>query len=377
MTSPAVGALVKTKAGNGQVSFVGETQFAAGSWVGVTLDEPNGKNDGSVQGVRYFTAKPNHGMFVRPAHITIIPARTSNKVSTRQSLAKTRQSLAQPAARRTSMRPPSQPQTPTEKPPTKPPSPIEKEPSEPKEAPKQPEVIHIETGVSLSEVQALKSQIKDWKSRCDILQIKRREESEKVKNAEKIRLQLEQSKTERERLQASVKELTIKLDTQTAAYKQLEEDTADVQETIENAILDKDTADARCEELEVELDDWKTKYEEIECDYELLKAEVEEHGVSGAGETFANKSLAEESAKLREALVEMKGMFATEKSERSKLQKEMDALQNKLTKANQKLNQVNSELEQQKHKTIELLEQVDALEGVNELVGGGIYCLNF
>ncbi|XP_014668068.1 PREDICTED: kinesin-like protein KIF13A [Priapulus caudatus] len=49
----------------GVIKFVGTTEFAAGNWVGVELDKPAGKNDGSVKGVRYFSSKPLHGMFVR------------------------------------------------------------------------------------------------------------------------------------------------------------------------------------------------------------------------------------------------------------------------------------------------------------------------
>ncbi|KAI9666908.1 MAG: hypothetical protein M1831_001413 [Alyxoria varia] len=51
------------------VSFAGTTQFAPGDWVGVVFDEPSGKNDGSVQGQRYFECDPGHGMFLRPGGV--------------------------------------------------------------------------------------------------------------------------------------------------------------------------------------------------------------------------------------------------------------------------------------------------------------------
>eukprot|EP00112_Aurelia_sp_Birch-Aquarium-sp1_P023216 Seg683.1_Seg683.6 transcript_id=Seg683.1_Seg683.6/GoldUCD/mRNA.D3Y31 product="CAP-Gly domain-containing linker protein 3" protein_id=Seg683.1_Seg683.6/GoldUCD/D3Y31 len=47
----------------GNVQFTGQTQFATGYWVGVELDEPSGKNDGSVAGVRYFQCAMNYGIF--------------------------------------------------------------------------------------------------------------------------------------------------------------------------------------------------------------------------------------------------------------------------------------------------------------------------
>lgn len=37
----------------------------AGTWIGVALDTPQGKNDGCVQGIQYFECKPKHGIFVR------------------------------------------------------------------------------------------------------------------------------------------------------------------------------------------------------------------------------------------------------------------------------------------------------------------------
>lgn len=60
------------------VRFVGDTHFAAGDWIGIELDDATGKNDGAVQGERYFDCEPGYGMFVRPPAISAVvdrPAR--------------------------------------------------------------------------------------------------------------------------------------------------------------------------------------------------------------------------------------------------------------------------------------------------------------
>lgn len=46
----------------GVTRYIGLTQFASGEWIGVELDEPEGKNDGCVGGVRYFTCSKNEGI---------------------------------------------------------------------------------------------------------------------------------------------------------------------------------------------------------------------------------------------------------------------------------------------------------------------------
>lgn len=60
--------LPESDARRGTVSYTGLVPEipGIGAWVGVTLDEPTGKNDGSIKGKRYFKCGNNCGVFVRP-----------------------------------------------------------------------------------------------------------------------------------------------------------------------------------------------------------------------------------------------------------------------------------------------------------------------
>ncbi|XP_034164254.2 CAP-Gly domain-containing linker protein 4 isoform X3 [Pangasianodon hypophthalmus] len=53
----------------GVVRFCGKTSFAPGIWLGIELDKPSGKNDGSVGGVKYFSCPPKHGVFAPPSRV--------------------------------------------------------------------------------------------------------------------------------------------------------------------------------------------------------------------------------------------------------------------------------------------------------------------
>lgn len=65
-----------TKAG--VIAFLGPTQFAKGEWAGVVMEKPEGKNDGTVQGVVYFQCPPKHGLFARLHNLTLVQPAANN-----------------------------------------------------------------------------------------------------------------------------------------------------------------------------------------------------------------------------------------------------------------------------------------------------------
>uniref|UniRef100_A0A3B4CYP0 CAP-Gly domain-containing protein n=1 Tax=Pygocentrus nattereri TaxID=42514 RepID=A0A3B4CYP0_PYGNA len=81
----------------GYVQFIGVTQFAPGQWAGIVLDEPIGKNDGSVAGVRYFQCEDLRGIFTRPSKLSRAPVR-ERETNGAQTLSGQTSSAVTPAA---------------------------------------------------------------------------------------------------------------------------------------------------------------------------------------------------------------------------------------------------------------------------------------
>eukprot|EP01133_Synstelium_polycarpum_P003779 gene3779-4358_t len=54
----------------GEVAYIGRVDGTPGYWIGVKLDLPMGKNDGSLKGKRYFDCFAKYGCFVRSKNLT-------------------------------------------------------------------------------------------------------------------------------------------------------------------------------------------------------------------------------------------------------------------------------------------------------------------
>ncbi|KAI3416053.1 CAP-GLY domain-containing linker protein 1 [Globodera pallida] len=74
----SIGDVVKVGERIGRVAFTGRTQFQPGDWAGIILDTPNGKNNGSVNDIKYFECQDRYGLFCRPGKLVKMHPNSSN-----------------------------------------------------------------------------------------------------------------------------------------------------------------------------------------------------------------------------------------------------------------------------------------------------------
>uniref|UniRef100_A0A4W6DQV3 Dynactin subunit 1 n=1 Tax=Lates calcarifer TaxID=8187 RepID=A0A4W6DQV3_LATCA len=346
-----VGSLVEVigKGQRGTVAYIGTTLFASGKWVGVILDEAKGKNDGTVQGKRYFTCEENHGIFVRQSQIQLVddgadttspetPEPGTGKVPKRGkdacirthtfslvlwlhpwSAAAAAGAASGSASASAGEMSSSEPSTPAQTPLAAPVIPTLHSPGKPP-AP-----------VPSKEEEALRAQVKDLEEKLETLKMKRTEDKAKLKELEKHKIQLEQLQEWKNKMQEQQAELQKQLkEAKREAKEALEakerymEEMSDTADAIEMATLDKEMAEERAESLQLEVDSLKEKVDELTMDLEILKHEIEEKGSDGAASSYHVKQLEEQNGRLKEALVRMRDLSASEKQEHVKLQKQME-----------------------------------------------------
>lgn len=66
----------------GTLRFKGQTNFANGFWAGVELDNPEGSNNGTYDGVVYFECREQHGIFAPPDKISHLPEKFEARADT-------------------------------------------------------------------------------------------------------------------------------------------------------------------------------------------------------------------------------------------------------------------------------------------------------
>ncbi|KAF0039113.1 hypothetical protein F2P81_009597 [Scophthalmus maximus] len=381
---PKIGSTVEVtgKGQRGTVAYIGATLFASGKWVGVILDEPKGKNDGTVQGKRYFTCEENHGIFVRQSQIQVVeegssatspdtPESGTAKMLKLKDIAETpktskqasRESLSSSLSGDVSEVGLSSHQGALG-------APVVPQPS----GSPAPAAAPVPATPSKEE-DSLRAQVKDLEEKLETLKMKRTEDKAKLKELEKHKIQLEQlqewkikMQEQQTDLQKQLKEVKKEAREAQEAKDRYMEEMADTADAIEMATLDKEMAEERAESLQVEVDTLKEKVEELSMDLEILRHEISEKGSDGAASSYHVKQLEEQNGRLKEALVRMRDLSSSEKQEHVKLQKQMEKKNTELETLRTQKEKLQEEVTQAEATVDELKEQVDAALGSEEMV---------
>ncbi|KAI8492784.1 Dynactin subunit 1 [Branchiostoma belcheri] len=378
----------------GTVAYVGTTMFASGKWIGVVLDEKKGKNNGTVQGKKYFNCDDGFGIFVRQSQLNVLEDQSGGSASTPSTPSQEEKSVAKrtpgsraPRPRSTAFETPRASRGSRENlesiPQRKTPSSSSKE-STPLSTPASTPVgptgpTQAEMDEKDREIGELKAKNKDLEEKLDTIKVKRLEDKGKLKEFEKSKIEIQKLQEFKSKMQEAKNDLEKQLkeakkEAKEAldAKEQFEEEMKDVTETIEIATLDKEMAEEKCEAQQMEIDQLKEKLDEAQTDLELLKNEIATSGTEGAATSFQVKQMEEQNNRLRDALVKMRDLSQSEKQENQKLQKEIDKSNSQLKTLSQQKEKLSKAVEEAEATVDELKEQVDAALGAEEMVDAAL-----
>ncbi|KAL9132097.1 MAG: hypothetical protein Q9217_000133 [Psora testacea] len=386
------------------VQFIGSTHFAGGDWIGVGLDEATGKNDGEVQGQRYFDCPAGHGMFVRPSAVTPTeqptpkpgtrmdgkanaPPRTSRTSSTGVGGNKRPGVLDPVGAKRQSINAASP--TPTSR--------VSRLADEQTQAMVSPlpqasgitDAPSRKTSMSRGRspptapirpaaTAASHREIEDLKTKLRLVEKKRSEDREKLKLMDKVQ-------ADRDRFEIIIQKLQSKYQPQqhelAGLKRQLKEEQGKIQvleaQQAENdsiqemATLDREMAEESAESMKLELDALRLKFEEMELELSVLREENAELGKEMNPEDKTSQGwlqLERSNGRLREALMRLRDVSREQEASLKDQIEELESDVQDLAKAREELAQTKESLAQSNATVEDLRQQLDTALGAEDMV---------
>ncbi|XP_050359357.1 dynactin subunit 1 isoform X6 [Nymphalis io] len=390
----------------GSIAYVGNPTFATGKWIGIILDEAKGKNNGTVRGHSYFRCEENYGVFVRQTQIQLLdaddnPMETSMTTSTEEKpvsnrrLSSSRTSLASSRQSLTSYVSPTAERSGSPDLTGKRASFVETgfvETLTPQFTPGQsltsPQPVSTAMEDKLANIQAqqeivtLKSEVEDLKEKLETLKVRRAEDREKIRELERVRLQLDQANEFKAKIMESQAQLQRDLQRAKQEVREAQEaldvhndETAELQEAAEMAALDKEMAEERAEALQLELEQCREKLEEATLDLQLMRAEMEAGGniqhpyAAGEGATgYEVRQLQQQNVRLRDTLVRLRDLSAHDKHAMQKMQKDLEQYRSEIAELSRTKEKLSARVEELEAQVADLREQVDAALGAEEMV---------
>ncbi|KAH6841633.1 dynein associated protein-domain-containing protein [Alternaria alternata] len=363
-----VGQTVKTTGHQeGVVRYVGAIHVSEGTFIGIELPTPDGKNDGSVRGERYFTCAPGHGLFIRDTSIaTIISeatptpptptpravsraraptttprARPSSVVAPKPTAARTttlskRQSVAAPSASQPPSRGPvrkasvastssnsaaessraqfSRPES-SRAEPTRP------ESSRPESSRPAPSTSRPSLGSSVTSnagkaprdghVESLQTTIRHMEKQHAEDQERLREFAQVRDEKDRFSGLIQRLQTKCQSQYTEIQEHKEKLKTLQSELEALNKSLQDHEVDLEDALVDKEMAEERADQAEAEIESLRKRLEEQTLELDILRDEAELFTTEMSEEQKQEAGyyrLQHENDRLREALITLKEM---------------------------------------------------------------------
>lgn len=404
MTEYKLGQTVETSDGrNGTIRYIGSISAAQGQFIGLELSEPNGKNDGSVRGERYFTCKPEHGLFIRPNSIIQIisqpapapapakpkpqPPRPSLRPTGLGGLAKP-PPRASAAPTRTSIIPSSQKavsQAPARKlsistakpvPATKPPSRTSKF------GPNPPSSSSTSTTTSKP---VRDPSAKTLNPVVDTLETKNRHLEKQLADLKERLKELDNVRGERDRFEGLIQKLQSKcqayhqeigdlkgnIKRAEAEMERLSRNEQEHESVLELATLDREMAEERAEQAEAELEQIRQRLEEKELELSIIIEEstlLTEDMSDEAKQAAGFNRLQTENDRLREALIRLKEMTEETEIEMKQRVRELEAEVEGTGNLREERDSLEAEVAKYEATIHDLSEQLDAANSWEEVI---------
>ena len=390
----------------GVVAFCGLTSFATGKWIGVVLDHPNGKNNGTVQGKTYFSCQDNYGIFVRPNQLSLLedalPPPSTPSRSTQSKLSKPTSALKPPSS---SLKPPRSSASSTSlskstsqvsltasdagdskqvakedkqhaKTQETPAPPVKQEPEEPPESvilpPEMPKFGSATTDAALvAENENLRAQIQDLTEKLNTIKVKRAEDRDKLKDYGALKMQVSMIPEYKSKLAELQKELQTtqkKAEEAAASFNAKIEEYQDVGDTLEMLTLDKEMAEERCDTLKYENETLILRVSELESDLKVIKEEIQSKGTEGVASDYEYKQLEAQCTRQKEALLRLRELMAEQNAVKDAFEKDHKRLEATVAALTAEKEKLASEKKVAEEESSNLKESVDAAFGSEKMI---------
>ncbi|KAJ9133586.1 Dynactin subunit 1 [Pleurostoma richardsiae] len=428
MSELAVGQIIRLNNGRTAViRFLGSTEFSDGVWVGVELEDDSGKNDGSVQGTRYFECRMGRGILgpeptqanepertqpqpraedfttvqhseisYKVAYETIrkhgdkrIYLANSHTLECRPSPLYLCQSTPQSGAENGAAKRGSVDRSVTSHKSSddeiispKPTSPVrtraaalERLASSSSGATRAAPTPPAQRGTPNA---AANREIEDLKAKLRVLERKRIEDRDKIKQLDKVQAErdkfeqiIQKLQTKYQPQQQENNDLRRQLKEAEARLESIESIQAEHESAMELATLDREMAEETAEVLKVELDALKQKTEELELEVEILREENAEFTNGMTPEERASTGwlqMERNNERLREALLRLRDLAQQQEEE---LRDQIKGLEEDVREFNTVKEQfeVSKEKLAQAESTVEdLRQQLDTALGAEDMI---------